>query len=422
MYFSKLSPPLRRSPVRCGHGRGGISRRGVLSAGLALGFAGPARAAAGWDDILRDARGQEVFFHAWGGDERTNAFIAWAGGRLRALYRIELRHVKLRDTSEAVVRIAAEKAAGGTEKGGAADMVWVGGSNLAAMRENGLLSGPVLDLLPATRLIAREDKPATVRDRMVPLDGCAVPWRLMQVVFIHDSRTNPDPPRTIPALLDWAQRHPGRLTHLDVRNSIGAMFLEQALYELVADPSSLLNPVTVDGFAAAAAPLWDWYDRLRPALWQGGKRFPASLAVQRALMNEGQIDLMMSLNPSEAAMSVAAGTLPVGARAYMLEHGGVGNCSFVAVPFNAAHRPGALVAANFLLSPEAQARASDPRFTGVPTVLAMDRLSAEDYVFFDAVPRWPNLLSDAERGVPLPEPHVSWVTQMIAGWERRYAG
>ena len=100
--------------------------------------------------------------------------------------------------------------------------------------------------------------------------------------------------------------------------------------------------------------------------------------------------------------------------------GGIGHCSFVAVAFNAAHRAGALLVADFLLSPEAPARASDPRFIGVPTVLAMDRLSPEDYVFFDAVPRNRDLLSDAERGLPLPEPHVSWVNQMVAGWEKRY--
>lgn len=408
-------PRLRR-PLPCV--RGQATRRAVLGGGLALGLAGPARAGE-WDDILRDGRGQEVFFHAWGGDERTNAFITWAGGRARALHGIELRHVKLRDTTEVVARLATDKAAGRTANG-SVDLVWVAGSNLATMRENALLDGPVLDLLPAARLIARQEKPSTVMDRMVPLNGYAVPWRLGQIVFIHDFRGNPDPPRTIPALLDWARAHPGRLTHLTMREPLGVAFLEQALYELVPDAGLLLRPVTPAGFAKAAAPLWEWYDQLRPALWKDGKSFPASLNLQRTLMQEGQIDLMISFNPSEAVISAATGTLPASSRAYVLERGSIGHCSFVAVPFNAAHRAGALLVADFLLSPEAQARASDPRFIGVPTVLAMDRLSPEDYVFFDAVPRNRDLLSDAERGLPLPEPHVSWVNQLVTGWEKRY--
>ena len=92
-----------------------MTRRAWLSGSLlfsgVLGFAGQARAA-GWDDILRDGRGQEVFFHAWGGDGRTNAFIVWASGRVRDLYGVRLRHVKLHDAAEAVAQIAAEKVAG----------------------------------------------------------------------------------------------------------------------------------------------------------------------------------------------------------------------------------------------------------------------------------------------------------------------
>jgi putative thiamine transport system substrate-binding protein len=390
-----------------------------LAAGLALASPGQARAAS-WEDILRDGTGQPVFFHAWGGDERTNAFIAWTGLRVRSLYGINLRHVKLQDVTEAVAVVATDKAAGKTS-GGAIDLIWVAGPALLKMRENLLLDGPLLDLLPAARLVARADKPATVMDHGVPVEGYGVPWRLGQLVFIHDTATNPDPPRTIPALLDWARAHPGRFTHLDTRNDLGVAFLEQALSELVSEPGMLSQPVTPAQFAKASAPFWDWYGQLHPLLWHGGKDFPESLAAQRGLLKRGEIGLMASLNPSEAVVSAAMGALPATARAYVLEHGDIGNCSFVVVPFNAMHRAGSLLVANFLLSPEAQARSSDPRFVGVPSVLAMDRLSAEDYVFFDAVPRQPNLLSDAERGPHLPEPHVSWLKQLVAGWEKRYA-
>lgn len=51
-----------------------------------------------------------MYWNAWAGDERTNAFIAWAGERLEAEHGITLRHVRLRDTAEAVHRVVAEKA------------------------------------------------------------------------------------------------------------------------------------------------------------------------------------------------------------------------------------------------------------------------------------------------------------------------
>ena len=37
-----------------------------------------------WDEVIDKARGQLVFWDAWGGDERINAYIAWAGDQVQA--------------------------------------------------------------------------------------------------------------------------------------------------------------------------------------------------------------------------------------------------------------------------------------------------------------------------------------------------
>ncbi|MEL6482899.1 MAG: ABC transporter substrate-binding protein, partial [Pseudomonadota bacterium] len=34
---------------------------------------------ADWPSVLAEAKGQTVYWHAWGGDQRINAFIDWAG-------------------------------------------------------------------------------------------------------------------------------------------------------------------------------------------------------------------------------------------------------------------------------------------------------------------------------------------------------
>ena len=117
-----------------------------------------------------------------------------------------------------------------------------------------------------------------------------------------------DPPRS---LLDWARHHPGRTTHPVVQNFLGATFLKQALYELAADPSRLQVPATDADFGKVTAPLWAWYDALRPNLWRHGEQFPASGSAQRQLMNDGELDLMISFNPAEAS---GAGLLPDTAR------------------------------------------------------------------------------------------------------------
>ncbi|MDJ0389913.1 ABC transporter substrate-binding protein [Roseomonas sp. E05] len=377
-------------------------------------------AATPWERLLRRAAGQSVNFHAWAGDARTNAFIAWAAGRMEAQHRIRLRHIRLRDTAEAVARVVAERAAG-QASGGAVDLVWINGPNFLAMKQQGLLRA-ITDALPNFALVDTAGKPATVTDFTVPVEGLAAPWRMAQVVFIHDSARLPDPPRAMLAMPDWARAHPGRLTHPNARDFLGATFLKQALYEMVPDPAALARPATEANFTMLAAPLWEWYRALRPHLWRQGRTFPESGPAQRNLLNDGEIDLMIAFNPAEAPAAIADGLLPETVRSYVLAGGTIGNCSFVGVPFNAAQPEAAMVVANFLLSPEAQAEAADPRRLGSPPVLDLERLGPGDRQRFRDLPRLPGMPSAAELGNPLPEPHPSWMTRLTAEWERRTAG
>ena len=78
---------------------------------------GQAAHAASWDDTLAQARGQTAYWNAWGGDPQINAYIEWVGDQVKERYGIDLVHVKLTDTAEAVARVVAEKAAGTTEGG-----------------------------------------------------------------------------------------------------------------------------------------------------------------------------------------------------------------------------------------------------------------------------------------------------------------
>jgi putative thiamine transport system substrate-binding protein len=373
---------------------------------------------ADWPGVLREARGRELFFNAWAGDDRTNAFLAWAGERVRERFGVALRHVRLRDTAEAVARILAEKAAGRRE-GGSVDLVWINGPNLLAMKEQSLLFGPVLDRLPHARFIDREGKPATVTDFTVPIEGLAIPWRMAQLVFIRDAARLPEPPRSMEALLAWARANPGRTTHPQLRNFLGGSFLKQALVELAPDPAALQRPLTEAAYAPAAQRLWPWYDALRPNLWRRGTQFPESGPAQRPLMLDGELDLFLSFNPAEAANAIAQRQLPPSARTHVLEAGTIGNASFLAIPFNAQNRAAAMVLADFLLSPEAQAHAQDPRVLGALNVLDLAALPPAERARFDALPRLPGLPTPDELGRALPEPHPSWMTRLVADGERR---
>ncbi|MBC7141922.1 MAG: ABC transporter substrate-binding protein [Rhodobacteraceae bacterium] len=389
-----------------------------LLALLAAGLAAPALADS-WDDTVAATRGQTVYWNTWGGDERTNDFIAWASGALEAQYGVTIQQVKLSDTAEAVTRVIAEKAAGQTE-GGAVDLIWINGTNFLSMKKQGLLHGPFLADLPNAKYLDLSEGSAAVVDFTIPTEGYESPWRLAKFVLTHDSARVPEPPRSMAALLDWTTANPGRFTHPAVSNFMGATFLKQALIELAPDPAVLQGEATDEAYSAATEPLWAWYDALRPTLWRQGESFPENESVLQQMLNDGEVDFAMAFDPAAAAAAVERGLLPDTVRSYAPEGGSIGNVSFVAIPFNAAHKEGAMVVANFLLDPATQAHAQDITVLGSYSVLDPARLGEAEKAAFAALPASPALPSNEALGPTLNEPHPSWMTRIAEDWARRY--
>lgn len=396
-----------------------LGRRGLLAVAATALLAHTAAAAERFAAVRERARGQRVYFNHWGGSPQINDYVAWAGGELRARFGVELVSVKVTDIAETVARILAEKTAGRTT-GGSVDLVWINGENFKSMKDNGLLYGPITPLLPNFALVDTVGKPTTLVDFTVPTDGLEAPWGMAQFVLFYDTARLPDPPRSLAALLGWAAAHPGRFTYPAPPDFIGSTFLKHVLWATIDDPRRLERPADPAAFEAAAAGVWAWLDALRPHLWREGTTYPANKEALHQLLDDGEVDLSMAFNPAEASSLIRAGRLPATVRTYLFDTGTIANTHFLAIPFNAAAREGALVAIDFLLSPEAQARKQDERIWGDPTVLDLDRLEPADRGRFDALERGPATLPPEALRPVLPEPHPSWMELLEEGWLRRY--
>ena len=120
-----------------------------------------------WSDIEARGINQDVYFHAWGGDPQINLYIQWVAKQVKQQYQINLHHVKLTDTSEAVSRVLAEKSAGNNTQG-QVDLVWINGENFAAMAKHQLLAPNWVAQLPNFSLTDPDNNPAMTRDFGVP--------------------------------------------------------------------------------------------------------------------------------------------------------------------------------------------------------------------------------------------------------------
>ncbi|MBB1199544.1 ABC transporter substrate-binding protein [Enterobacteriaceae bacterium 89] len=359
-----------------------------------------------WQQTEAQARGQTVWFNAWGGDQAVNRYLDWVSGEVKTEYGINLKIVHIADAADAVKRIQTEAKAGRT-RNGSIDLLWVNGENFRTLKQADLLKTGWAEQLPNWRYVD-EQKPVR-EDFSVPTDGAESPWGSAQLTFIARKEQTPQPPLSPQALLEFSAAHPGTVTYPRPPDFTATAFLEQLLINLTPQPDALKLPPDEKTFAAVTAPLWAYLDKLHPNLWRKGTDFPASPAKMDTMLANGTLRLSLTFNPMHAAQKVASGELPKDSFSFGFSNGMLGNVHFVTIPANARSPQAAQVVANFLLSPQAQQRKADPAVWGDPTVLEMKKLPAP----------WPAVHTEQTPPV-LAEPNSAWVNALEQEWLRRY--
>ncbi len=328
--------------------------------------------AADWQAVEADAKGQTVYFYAWGGSSTINQYIERWAQIAEERHDVKVEHVKVDDISVAIQGIQTAKRVGRSDQG-SVDVMWINGENFARMKRDGLLGAPFVADLPSSKAINLDD-PTIAADFSVPTDGLEAPWGRAQLVFIYDQSRLSQPPKSMDALLNHAKNNPGRVTYPEPPNFHGTTFLKQVLWETTEHQDWLKEPYSEARFERVTSPMWRYLDSLHPHLWREGREFPDSAEVMMDLFADGILDIALSFNPNDASQRILDGRFAPSVRTYIHEMGTVGNTHFLAIPFNADARAGALVWINLLLTPEAQAEKADPSVWGDPTVIDVSRL------------------------------------------------
>ena len=374
-----------------------------------------------WDDILRRAKGQTVDWYMWGGFPSTNAYVnGYVAPAVKERYGISLRQVPITDIAEVISKLLVEKQAG-KDAGGQADLLWINGENFRTAKRNDLLFGPFANQLPNQRLVDWS-RPSVFNDFGEPVENLESPWGSAQVVMIYDIARTPNPPRSVKALLDWVRNHPGRFTYPAPPDFTGSVFVRHVFYAISGDVAAWQGPLNEGRYAETAAECFRVLRELAPSLWRDGETYPENPERLSQLFADGEVDFAISYHPAEASKKINDGLYPESVRTFVFEEGTISNTHFVAIPFNAEHKEGAMVVADFLLSPEAQLQKADPIVWGDFPAIDVKRLDPQWQARFADLPRGIATLSDdtlQSHQLPEPPSHIlirlekDWVNQVL---------
>lgn len=373
-----------------------------------------------WASILSEAKGTTVNFYMWGGDERTNKWVdTVVASSMQKEYGIKVNRVPM-GPDEYLNKLIGEKQAGKQE--GSIDLVWINGENFRTARQATLLWGPFADKVPNYQKYVDKTAPDIVNDFGFPVEGYEVPYGKAQFVFAYNTAKVKNPPKSSAELLEWVKEHPGRFTYPELPDFTGSVFVRQLMYELCGGYQAFpyTEQVNKETLSKQLQPLWDYLGAIKGYLWRQGKTYPSSIAALHQLFADGEVDITMSYNPAIFSGMIEQGLLPNSVRTNVWNNGTIGNTHFLAIPFNAANKNGALALADYMLSPEAQLSKYEPKNWGDLIALDSKKLDPQSLKNLEGInPGIATLSTEELQTHRLPEISAAYIPVIEELWKEK---
>ncbi|MDW7672627.1 MAG: ABC transporter substrate-binding protein [Bacillota bacterium] len=376
-----------------------------------------------WEEVEALGEGTTVTIVMWGGNDQVNRYMdEWVAPALLEKHRITLRRVPM-NAPEFMAKFINEKRGGVNP--GTADLVWINGENFRTAREADLLWGPFTHLLPSQQAFMNPEAPDLQQDTGVPIDGFEALWGRAQLIMAFDSARIPEPPRNYGELLDWARKNPGLLTYPNpVDDFAGAAFIRSAYYELTGlSQEELTREMSREELRELSQPVIDYFLELQPHLWRQGKAYPASQAQLDDFFRNGETAFSMGFEVGKVLGLIREGVFPATVETLIFNNGSIGNSHYLAVPFNAPGKAGALLVIDFLQSPEAQLEKYRPEVWGDmpgidPSLIPVSL--QQELEAIEAQPGMPSLEILAASQVP--EMHAQTIDWIKEIWQEEVGG
>lgn len=339
---------------------------------------------ANWEAVLEAARGSEVNWYGWGGDDARNTWIeGYLADRLKEKYDITLNLVGM-DINDILTQLSGEMQAGAEES--AIDFIWINGENFASAKANGYLWGPFVDYLPNYRDYVDGTAPDIIYDFGSPTEGFEAPYGKSQMVFWVDGAKIDTVPTNPDEFLEFCKAHEGQVTYPEPGDFTGTAFISCLIAGVVGkdefEQLAQMNDATEEEVRAIVEPGMEYLRSLNPYLWNKGTTFPSDSGTVNQMFADGE--LVFCMGYGDPQNQVDDGTFPATTTSFLFDTGTMANTNYHAIAAKAPHKAAALVAINEITDPEVQLSAYEQ--LGKISVLDMEKVPADIKNQFDAVP------------------------------------
>ncbi|MGI6755583.1 MAG: ABC transporter substrate-binding protein [Atopobiaceae bacterium] len=337
-----------------------------------------------WESVLAAARGQEVFWYGYGGNDDRNAWLAdTLVPALKEKYDITLNVVGM-NIDDILTQLSGEMQAG--KQDGSIDFIWINGENFATAKENGYLwNEPYALSLPNEQAYVDTTSKDIAFDFGSETAGLEAPYGKAQMTFWVDSAKIADMPKNPQEFMEFCKAHPGQVTYPEPGDFTGTAFISCLIAGVIGkdqfETLATMDTADKEQVRSIVAEGMDYLRELKPYLWREGTTFPADATTVAQMYADGE--LVFNMGYGDPQDLVNDGRLPETTQSFLFDTGTVGNTNFMAIAANASHKAAALVAINEVLSPQMQL--DQYKWLGNITVLDMDKLTGDDRAQFEAV-------------------------------------
>ncbi|SES40293.1 ABC transporter substrate-binding protein [Salipaludibacillus aurantiacus] len=364
-----------------------------------------------WDDIVSEAEGSEIGIYMWGGDDGVNQYLdEFVAPHLQQEYDITLTRYPM-DAPDFLSKLMTEKEAGQNE--GSADILWINGENFRNAKNNDLLYGEFTSHLPNMEDYIGGDAPFVHFDMGTEIDGHQAPWGNVQFAFQYNADRVENPPETMDDLIEWAIDNPGEFTYPSVNDFTGNAFVRHVMYHVADDPEEL-ETFNEGWLEENKDEVFDTLRTFKESLWRNGQTYPESLSHLDQLYSNGEVAFTMGFNEHRAESLIEDGIFPEATETVVLEPGSISNTHYLSIPFNSPEPEAAMIAINFMLSPEAQIKKLDPSMWGEGTVLNAESISEEQVQEMEQI-TGPAIVESEDILPELDSRYHDWI---LEHWER----